>query len=136
MVQSLSPKLLDVAEGIDDLFISSGCRSYVKTIYVGYQFGEEMVGALYPYADHLELALALEVETTSRLLVDATHLTWKTMPVAAVLTNVNEMPEASKLVANAVARIKSGSHSVFRDSAYFQMAKAKRFSPRRRYDSK
>ena len=58
------------------------------------EVGGEMVAALYSHADHVELALALPESEEHRLLVDATHLTWRTMPVAAIVEQLQRRPPA------------------------------------------
>ena len=73
-------RLKAVAEVIDDRFVALGCISYVKTIYVGYDLNGEMVAALYPHSDHIQIALAVEEDFEHRLLIDATHLRWRTVP--------------------------------------------------------
>lgn len=73
-------RLKAVAEVIDDRFVALGCISYVKTIYVGYDLNGEMVAALYPHSDHIQIALAVEEDFEHPLLIDATHLRWRTVP--------------------------------------------------------
>ena len=55
---------------VHELFLEAGCKSYVKTIYIGYDIDGEMVAALYGHADHVEVALALaEDHPSSQLIV-------------------------------------------------------------------
>lgn len=60
----------------------SGCEAYVETIYVGFTLGGEMVCAIYPHPDRLEIAMALPEDVEGPEFKDATHLTWPTMPVS------------------------------------------------------
>jgi len=72
----LNKKVSLIGLDLDALFESEGCASYVKTIYVGYDIGGEMVAALYGHVDHVELALALDEDHPADGLIDASHLTW------------------------------------------------------------
>lgn len=135
LVRSQGPALEPLVNRLDLALQGHGCSSYVKTIYIGYQLGDEMVAALYPYLDHLELALALDETRTSEVLVDATHLTWRTMPVAAIVQSGADVEQCIPLIDEAVSRVLQGVHGVFRDSAYFQNAKTGRRFPKRRYDA-
>ena len=103
--------------------LSEGCTSYVKTIYIGYDLDGVMVGALYPHADRAEIALALPDDHESKLLKDATHLTWKTLPVAAVVRSIGELPEALSLADEACQRIKDRVHDVERPNDYFKKSR-------------
>ena len=46
----------------------------VKTIYISYMVGDQMVAAVYPHSREIEIALALPEDHPSALLRDATHL--------------------------------------------------------------
>ena len=105
-------------------FVDEGCSSYVKTIYIGYDFKGEMVAALYGHADYVEVAIALPETRKSPILIDAAHLTWRTLPVAAVLKNKNDLEVFALLVKDACNGVLSGSHTVCRDNEFF--AKARR----------
>jgi hypothetical protein len=87
-----------------------------------------MVAALYPHADRVEIALALSEDYESGILIDAAHLTWKTLPVAAVVRSVENLDEALDLVDVACQRIKTGEHDVERSNDYF--VKSRRESDR------
>lgn len=106
--------------------VELGCASYVKTIYVGYDIGGEMVAAMYGHADHLEIALALPEDEESDLLVDASHLTWRTLPVAAVVKRKSQVAEFTKLATSACERVRSASHDVMRDNDFFIKAREAR----------
>ena len=91
----------------------------MKTIYVGYDIDGEMVAAVYGHADRLEVALALDENRAHPLLVDASHLTWRTLPVAAILRQKSDIEGLQELVAEGVARIQAGTHDVHRDNDFF-----------------
>ncbi|HCB33694.1 MAG TPA: hypothetical protein DEP69_00485 [Acidimicrobiaceae bacterium] len=78
-----------------------------------------MVAALYGHSDHLEIALALEEHRVHPLLVDASHLTWRTLPVAAIVRRKADVDALRELVAEAVKRIRAGTHDVHRDNDFF-----------------
>ena len=123
-----------IATRCHEVFVELGCMSYVKTIYIGYDIGGVMVAALYGHAEYVEIALALPEQTDSRILVDASHLTWRTLPVAAVLARQEEVTELKRLAATACKGIVSGSHTVNRDNEFFVAAKKNRLNNRK--DSK
>lgn len=87
------------------------------------EVGGEMVAALYSHADHVELALALPESEEHRLLVDATHLTWRTMPVAAIVRTSADAKDVAGLVRVACERVRAGAHNVHRDNEFFVRAK-------------
>jgi len=93
-------------------FDGLGCSSYVKTIYIGFEFKGEMVAAAYPFASHVEVAVALPEDHPSELLKDATHLTWRTMPVLLSLTSLDDVNASEELLAEAFERVASGIHEV------------------------
>jgi hypothetical protein len=95
----------------------------VKTIYIGYDLDGVMVAALYPHTNRVETALALAEDHESSLLIDATHLTWKTLPVAAVVKTEEDLAEAQALVHEACERIRSGVHSVERPNDFFRKSR-------------
>lgn len=96
-----------------------GCQPHVKTIYVGFTLGDEMVAAIYPHSDRFEIALALPEDHRSALLLDATHLTWRTMPVSTTVTDAASGREIEPLILEAAARVRSGSHDVNRPPEFF-----------------
>jgi hypothetical protein len=91
----------------------------VKTIYIGYDLDGVMVAALYPHTNRVEVALALPEDHESKLLIDATHLTWRTLPVAAVLRGETDLEQVLRLIDEACLRIATGSHEVERPNDYF-----------------
>jgi len=111
---------------VHEMFLAAGCNSYVKTIYIGYDIGGEMVAALYGHADHVEVALALAEDHPSSQLIDASHLTWKTLPVAAIGHNAAEVQNFEPLIGEACVRVRAGQHDVNRDNDFFMKAKRER----------
>lgn len=111
---------------VHDMFLVAGCNSYVKTIYIGYDIDGEMVAALYGHADHVEVALALAEDHPSGELIDASHLTWKTLPVAAVGHSAVEVEKFQPLIDEACARVRAGQHDVNRDNDFFMKARRER----------
>ena len=111
---------------VHEIFLAAGCNSYVKTIYIGYDIDGEMVAALYGHADHVEVALALAEDHPSSQLIDASHLTWKTLPVAALGHNAVEVKKFEPLIDEACARVRAGQHDVNRDNDFFIKAKRER----------
>lgn len=96
-----------------------GCDAYVKTIYVGFVIGGEMVAAIYPRSDHLEVALALPEDIDGREFKDATHLTWPTMPVSVEVRTKPDLAGAVAHVHNAAGRVRVGEHDVRRPNEHF-----------------
>ncbi len=122
----LNKKTQPIAQLAHDLLVGLGCSSYVKTIYVGYDLDGVMVAALYGHVDYVEVALALEELYKSNILIDATHLTWRTLPVCAVLRTRTDVKEFIKLASVACGRVGTGVHHVDRDSEFFAKAKKER----------
>ncbi len=121
---SLNKRIGGIATQAHRQLIDQGCTSYVKTIYIGYDFNGEMVAALYGHLDYVEVAIALPENFDSSILIDASHLTWRTLPVAAVLKGKSDLTRFSALVEAACKGVLNGSHTVLRDNEFF--AKAKR----------
>lgn len=122
-----SPRRL--AEKAHAAFVAEGCSAYVKTIYIGYDFDGEMVAAMYAHAKSLEIALALDEDHEDDILVDASHLTWRTLPVAAVISTVAAVPKRlTPLIHEACERVRSGSHTVLRDNEFFIKSRRERDS--------
>ena len=71
----------------------------------------------------MEIALALPDDHDSLLLIDATHLTWKTLPVAAVVKTDSDMAESLILVDEACQRIRDDVHDVERPNDYFMKSR-------------
>lgn len=118
-------KVRAVTETLYDALVDLGCTAYVKTIYIGFEHGGELVAAMYPYGQRVEIALALPEDYANPLLIDATHLTWKTMPVAAVVRTATDAKQVLPMLREAFERVTSGQHDVelpnerfIRDSNY------------------
>ena len=86
-----------------------------------------MVAALYRHEGHVEVALALAEDHPSPLLVDATHLTWRTLPVAAIVKSTEEIPALVELIQEANSRVAASAHSVYRDNEFFTQRKTHRW---------
>ena len=114
------------AQAVHNRLVSLGCTSYVKTIYVGYDFGGEMVAAMYALSEHIEVALALPEDLSSPILIDASHLTWRTLPLAAVLRTKTDLAVFAPLAELACIRVRTSTHHVHRDNEFFTQAKRAR----------
>ena len=84
------------------------------------------MAALYGHADHVEVALALAEDHPSSQLIDASHLTWKTLPVAAIGHNTAEVKKFRPLIDEACQRVRTRQHDVNRDNDFFMKAKRER----------
>lgn len=118
-LETTSKPIKELLRFAHNILVKYECFAYVKTIYIGYDFDGVMVGALYRRGDHLEIALALPENYVHPLLIDAGHLTWRTLPVAALLYEVDELQEFEILVSTAVNRVKQRQHDVNRGNEYF-----------------
>jgi alpha/beta superfamily hydrolase len=125
-LQGLNAPVRRLATSSHEVFVAEGCSSYVKTIYVGYDFGGEMVAALYGHSDHVEVALALPEDAHGQLLVDASHLTWRTLPVAAIVRTDDDVAELTELISLACRRVREREHSVVRDNDFFIRSRRQR----------
>ncbi|MGI8791923.1 MAG: hypothetical protein ACR2H3_01885 [Acidimicrobiales bacterium] len=112
-------QVMSLGAVLDESLTAEGCHRYVKTIYIGYEIDGEMVAALYGHSDHIELALALAEDDPDARLKDASHLTWRTLPVAIEVRSVTDALAANELARRAVKRILSGTHSVHRENEHF-----------------
>ena len=122
----MSKRIRPLATELHVALLGLGCVSYVKTIYIGYDIDGEMVAALYGHSNHVEIALALPEDAEGDLLIDASHLTWRTLPVAAIVSSVAELPLFTKLASDAVDRVRNASHSVHRDNDFFMKSRRER----------
>lgn len=125
-IAELNKASAELCTQVHEMFINAGCNSYVKTIYIGYDIDGEMVAALYGHADHVEVALALAEDHPSSQLIDASHLTWKTLPVAAIGHDATEVAKMQPLIEEACMRVRDGQHDVNRDNDFFMKAKRER----------
>jgi hypothetical protein len=125
-IAGMNNKIGKIASEAHQILIDSGCSSYVKTIYIGYDFNGEMVAALYGHSEYVEVAIALSERYESPVLIDASHLTWRTLPVAAVLKSKADIKMFAPLVKEACKGVLSGEHTVLRDNDFFAAAKRER----------
>jgi hypothetical protein len=123
---SLNKRMRPIATSLHEALLDLGCVSYVKTIYIGYDIAGEMVAALYGHSDHVEIALALPEDAEGDLLIDARHLTWRTLPVAAVVRSKTDLVAFTKLALTAVEGVRTSSHTVNRDNDYFIKSRRER----------
>lgn len=126
LLKECNKRIQRLGIGSHNILVAAGCKSYVKTIYVGYEINGEMIAALYPRSDHLEVALALPEEANSRLLVDASHLTWRTLPLAALVRGSDDVPEFTELAKSAVDRVRTARHDAMRDNESFVRTRRER----------
>lgn len=120
LIEAAGPKLRKLVRRVDSELNSLGCKAYVKTIYIGYEIDGVMVAAMYPHPDHVEIALALEENQTHELLAPADHLSWRTLPVSAVLLRESQFNKVKPLLQQATSRVGHGTHAVSRDNEYFK----------------
>jgi hypothetical protein len=136
LIKNSTPLVQSLAIGVHKYLVDLDCFAYVKTIYVGYEVEGIMVAAMYPYAAHLDLALALPEDAVHPLLSDASHLTWRTLPLLATLTTRKHLQAVKNLSELAIQGVLNGSHNVTRDNDFFIKSKlerkAKRDAVRRR----
>ena len=125
-IAGLNNKIGKIVSEAHRTLVDEGCTSYVKTIYIGYDFDGEMVAALYGHVDYVEVAMALPETYESSILIEASHLTWRTLPVAAVLKSKADLKMFAPLVKEACKGVLSGGHTVLRDNKFFAAAKRER----------
>jgi hypothetical protein len=123
LLATLNSNLEPLGTKLHKRLVTQKCVPYVKTIYIGYDLDGVMVAALYPHSDRVKVALALPEDHESGLLIDATHLTWKTLPVAAIVKTKAEATETLELIDEACQRIKDGVHDVERPNDYFMKSR-------------
>ncbi len=104
----------------------SGCQPDVKTIYISFTKNSQLVASAHPGSDGIELALALPEDHPSGLLEDASHLTWRTLPLLVRVTASSGREEVLDLVYEAIKRVESGEHDVDRPPEYFQASRRER----------
>ena len=86
--------LRPVWEALDDELIRVGLHRDVKTIYVSYTDEDRnLVAAVHPdpATKTIEVALSLPKDFESSLTYDATHLKWRTLPVAVRLKSLGDL---------------------------------------------
>jgi hypothetical protein len=77
--------LVPVWERVDDFLTECGLSPDVKTIYVSYTDEDRnLVAAVHPdpTSRTIEIALSIPGDNESDLTYDATHLKWRTLPLA------------------------------------------------------
>jgi hypothetical protein len=120
LTQSMSKAARTAFAALYDRLVGTyGCDVYVKTIYVGFEICGEMVAAAYPHHDKFEVALALSEDHPDPRLKDATHLTWRTMPVSIMVGRPEELEPLMHLVDESARRITEGTHNVNRPPEHF-----------------
>jgi hypothetical protein len=130
LIRNSTPLVQSLATEVHKFLESLDCFSYVKTIYVGYEVQGIMVAAMYPYTAHLDLALALPEDAVHPLLSDASHLTWRTLPLLATVAARKHLPAVKNLSKLAIEGVLSGSHNVARDNDFFIKSKLERKAKR------
>jgi hypothetical protein len=125
-LNEMNKKVGPLASDLHDVLLNLGCVSYVKTIYIGYDIAGEMVAALYGHSDYVEIALALPEDADGDLLIDASHLTWRTLPVAAIVRNTSDVLAFTHLASAAVERVRTATHTVNRDNDFFAKSRRER----------
>lgn len=118
-LDGVNAKMRKVCEALHSSLVELGCDAYVKTIYIGYDIDGVMTAAAYAHLDHVEIALALADDHPDVRLEDASHLTWRTLPVCLQLKSVTEARAAVALLREACERVSSQTHDVHRDNDYF-----------------
>lgn len=119
IVGDSAPLVRLVTSRLDEVLISLGCSAYVKTIYVGYEIEGQMVAVVYPHTSWVEVALALGADHGGEKIVDATHLTWPTLPVAVEVRSEAQLSSTVALAQVAAERVRSGAPEVKRPPEFF-----------------
>lgn len=121
---ALRPAFVLVCEAMEE----RGARAYVKTQYVGFDLGGELVAAAHPRdGEVIELALALPEDYDDNRLIDASHLKWRTLPVAVRIRSEDDFAQVHDLIGRALDRVAAREHDVALDNT--------RFASRPRYRS-
>ena len=101
------------------------CFPDVKTINLTFTRGEDLVASAHIGSNYLELALALPEDHPSPLLEDASHLTWRTLPVMVDITKKTNPKQVLHLTKEAAERIVNGEHDINRSIEYFAKKRIK-----------
>lgn len=131
-LDGVNSRVRKVALSLHEALTELGCNSYVKTIYIGYDINGEMTAAAYAHADHVEVALAVADDHPDSRFEDATHLTWRTLPLCLKLSTITDVKNAKPLLKDACERVTSQQHDVHRDNDYFVERKRGRLAQRDR----
>lgn len=126
LLDTTNPTTRATALAAHHILTELGCNSYVKTIYIGYDINGDMTAAAYPHADHLEIALAVSDNHPHPQLEDASHLTWRTLPLSIKLATPDDVTTHQALLEEACARVREQHHDVHRDNDYFIGRKQRR----------
>jgi len=111
--------LRNLAHKLHEYLIRESVIDYVKTIYIGYEFQGEMFAALYRNVSAIEIALPLPENESGPLIMDASHLTWRTLPLMIHVTQPSQLKDAFTIIDRAFDRLKDGSHLVNRTNEFF-----------------
>jgi hypothetical protein len=123
-IEGISNKSLrGIAAILHQYLLSIATTDYVKTVYIGYDFNGEMLAALYRNTTAIEVALPLPEFSRGPLLMDASHLTWRTLPVMIHVTKTDQLAAAKNLIDEAFLRLESGIHEVDRTPEFFKARK-------------
>ena len=122
ILEVLPPQIRSESDLFLDILGDSrpGLTMYVKTIYVGVELDGAMIAAVYPTRESLNVVLALDSNHPNSRLEDATHLTWRTMPVMFKATKKTDFKVLNKLFDEALERVSTGTHDVDRPAEYFR----------------
>ena len=131
-LDDVNSRVRKIATALHEALTEIGCNSYVKTIYIGYDINGEMTAAAYAHADHVEVALAVADDHPDPRFEDATHLTWRTLPLCLKLSTITDVKNAKPLLKDACERVASQQHDVHRDNDYFVERKHGRLAHRDR----
>ena len=107
-ISGFNKEIQKILRGLITIFESNSCTSSYKTIYIAFDLENEMVAAAYPHETHVEIALALAESHSNSNLKDASHLTWRTLPVSLELYSEEELQKHSFLIAEALTRVQIG----------------------------
>ena len=113
--------LVEVWERVDDALTDRQLTRDVKTIYVSYtDTGRNLVAAVHPdpVTSTIEMALSLPPDYENELTYDATHLKWRTLPLAIRLAPDDKL--TSEIMGLIQAAIEYAPSSVPRPSEDFE----------------
>ena len=119
LTKNLPPHVQEVIQEVYTLLVGVGCDPDVKTRYISFTRNSCLVGSAHVSGKQIELALALPEDHPSDLIEDASHLTWRTLPVCLRLTASTDRQEVLDLVREALARVVRGEHTINRPAEFF-----------------
>jgi hypothetical protein len=111
--------LRSLALNLHEYLLRESVIDYVKTIYIGYESQGEMFAALYRNVNAIEIALPLPEDESGPLIMDASHLTWRTLPLMIHVTHASQLTDAFAVIDRAFGRLKSGLHLLNRTNEFF-----------------